>query len=422
MNLTHIAARAYNRPLLLHPEQAASLFGYLNTRVGIESMIKHDGEKLSTKQASTSDMQERIKKTYSVDGGIAIIPIEGTLVHKSGYIGSNSGMTGYDGIAAQLECAASDNAVRGILLDIDSGGGEVSGVEAAAAKIQEISKIKPVWAHANEMAASAAYWLASSADKVYLASTASVGSIGVLVAHRDKSKKLANEGEAVTLIYSGTHKVDGNPYEPLPDDVRADIQSEIDGLRNVFAQTVAKNRNLSVDAVLGTEARVFNGQDAVGVGLADGVLPFEATLDKFKGFLLSSSTAGNQKGLPNMVNQENPQATAGVTDVQLSDAVLAATLQGAAQGAASERERIAAILGGDEAKGREATALKLATTTDLGVEAIAGILATMPTTTGVNVHLSGMSQGAGVNVEAVAENSAASLSILEAARAAQGAK
>ena len=123
-----------------------------------------------------------------------------------------------------------------------------------------------------------------------------------------------------------------------------------------------------------------------------------------------------------MVNQENPQATAGVTDVQLSDAVLAATLQGAAQGAASERERIAAILGGDEAKGREATALKLATTTDLGVEAIAGILATMPTATAASTYVAGMSQGAGVNVEAVAENSAASLSILEAARAAQGAK
>ena len=110
-------------------------------------------------------------------------------------------------------------------------------------------------------------------NRIILPRTGAVGSIGVVVMHADLSGQLSDAGVTVTLIHSGAHKVDGNPYAPLPDPVRARIQVEIDGIRTLFAQTVAAGRGhrLSAEAALATEAECFRGLEAVASGLADDV-------------------------------------------------------------------------------------------------------------------------------------------------------
>lgn len=405
MKLERIAARAFNRPLLLDPAYGMPLIGYLTQRLNLGSIVDANGVEhpVTEIKANLDGYASRVRSSYAVDGGIAVIPIEGTLVHKSGYIGSKSGMTGYDGIRAQLDDAINNPAVLGIMLDVDSGGGEVSGVQALADKIFAARAIKPIWAHANEMAASAAYWTASSASKLFLAETSNVGSIGVLTAHRDASKRLESEGEKVTLIYSGAHKVDGNPYGELPKKVLDSIQAELDELRLLFSTAVAKNRGMDVQAVLDTEAQVYRGSAAVKIGLADGVASFEAAMDNFRSFLSKASTAGVKKGVVGMTNLNETQPQAGVSQEQLDAAVAQAHAEGLAQGAKSERERISAILGSEQAAGRSETALRLATTTDLTAEACAGILASVPVATVSAGASAGIEIGAGVKQSAAIE-------------------
>lgn len=280
-----IAARAFNTPLLVEPSKAIAFLSGLGPRIlgrrveladGVEAP---DGAATLPLRASilagglAESYQRHGDAPYPIVDGIAVIEIAGVLIHRGGWIGQSSGQTSYEGIAAQIEAAASDPAVRGLALEIDSFGGEVAGVFDLADRIRAIRGAKPVWAFVAEHAFSAGYALASQADRILLPRTGALGSIGVVVLHADLSGQLDQDGVRVTLIHSGQHKVDGNPYQPLPEGVRDDIQREIDVLRFLFAETVAAGRagRLSQDAALATEAATFRGADAVVAGLADEV-------------------------------------------------------------------------------------------------------------------------------------------------------
>lgn len=376
--LPNIAARVLNKPMLLEPRYAQTFISALAPRIGV-SQLDALGADAMQKTAGAYGRQASIGKAYFVKDGIAVIPVEGTLVHKSGYLGTTSGMMGYDGLAAQIKDAQSDMSIRGILLDVDSTGGEVSGVKALADLIR--ASAKPVWAHANETAASAAYWLASAASKVYLSDTAEVGSIGVVMAHTDASKAMDNEGYKVTLIHAGAHKVDGNPYEPLPDSVKSELQVELDQLRDLFAAQVAAGGRIKQAEALATEARMYRGQAAVDAGLANAVLSFDDTLALFIKTNAEPKTLG---GKPRGQKMSNSQTTSpnpdgdGVTIEAHTAAIAQATTTAMQTGAASERARISAILGSESAKGREATAQTLALTTDMDAATAETVLASVP--------------------------------------------
>ena len=291
-----IAARAFNTPLLVEPTKAMAFLSGLGPRIlgrRVELMNSDDtpiGTAALPARASilAGGLTERLRQhgdaPYPVVDGIAVIEIAGVLIHRGGWIGQSSGQTSYEGIAAQIEAAASDPAVRGIALEIDSFGGEVAGVFDLADRIRAIRGSKPVWAFVAEHAFSAGYALASQADRILLPRTGAVGSIGVVVMHADLSGQLDQDGVRVTLIRSGMHKVDGNPYEPLPESVQDDIQREIDVLRFLFAETVAAGRagRLSQDAALATEAATYRGVDAVSTGLADEVIDLPRGFARFR--------------------------------------------------------------------------------------------------------------------------------------------
>jgi capsid assembly protease len=298
-----IAARAFNTPLLVEPTKAMAFLSGLGPRIlgrRVE-MVDSDGASDSAAYlparasivagALTKRLQQHGDAPYPVVDGIAVIEIAGVLIHRGGWIGQSSGQTSYEGIAAQIEAAASDPAVRGIALEIDSFGGEVAGVFDLADRIRAIRGRKPVWAFVAEHAFSAGYALASQANRILLPRTGAVGSIGVVVMHADLSGQLDHDGVQVTLIHSGQHKVDGNPYEPLPENVRDDIQREIDVLRFLFAETVAAGRagQLSQEAALATEAATFRGTDAIAAGLADEVIDLTRGFARFRESLSAQS-------------------------------------------------------------------------------------------------------------------------------------
>jgi signal peptide peptidase SppA len=287
MHHTQIAQRVFNTPLMVDPAKALPFLTGLGPRItGREITV--EGMAVDPANQATASLPARASlfgddltnrqarngsQPFAVVDGIAVIEIAGTLVHRGAWIGQSSGLTSYEGIAAQLQAALSDPAIRGIALDIDSFGGEVAGAFDLADRIRAAKAQKPVQAFVADHALSAAYALASQADRIILPRTGAVGSIGVVAMHSDMSSALDQKGIAVTLIHAGARKVDANPYQPLPEAVRARIAGELEDLRQLFAETVAEGRGRRLDTsqVLCIEAAVFRGEAAVFAGLADEV-------------------------------------------------------------------------------------------------------------------------------------------------------
>ena len=195
------------------------------------------------------------------------------------------------------------------------------------------------------------------------------GSIGVVAMHVDVSAAMADAGVKVTYITAGDHKVDGNPYEPLSADVKADIQAEINTIRDAFVARVARNRKLSNQAVLDTQARCYYAADALSLGLVDVIASPDTALEAY------SNDNGDDDDEADDLNPSMQQEN----DMTITPEQNAASISAAATEArTSERTRIAGITNHAEATGREKLAAHLAHTTDMSVEAAAGILAASP--------------------------------------------
>ena len=271
----HVLGRLYNTPLLITPEKWCAIAtavsrGILDTSpVGLSL----DNDLLIKAAVPTS------RPSGASRGGIAVIPVVGSLVARSSGFSGDSGLRSYQAIKRDLTAAMENPEIGGILLDVDSHGGEAGGCFAVADLIrQEISGVKPIWAHINEASYSAGYAIASAADRVLLTPTAGGGSIGVFMVHTDKSGKFEKDGVAHEYIFSGAKKIDGNPNGPLEKRVREELQAKVDALRGIFAAKVDTFRGLKEGSALATEAGVYMGEDLVKVGLADGIASYDEAL------------------------------------------------------------------------------------------------------------------------------------------------
>jgi ClpP class serine protease len=281
-----IASRLFNRPLLMPPQRLSPLLSVLGPRLGFDGVmvdgVRRPLSSLAAQAAGAADAgldlaggpqsAPEAYGPYPVEEGVAIIEITGTLVNRGKWIGEDCGMTSYEGLAQQVGTAGVDPGVRGILLDIASGGGEAAGCEAMANLIARVAAVKPVWAAVGDEALSAGYWLASAAGMICLPQLAEVGSVGVWCLHMDQSRAIDKQGITPSLIFAGDHKVDGHPFAALDEAVRADWQVSVDHTRRVFAEAVGRYREISVEAVLATEARCLTGTAAIQAGLADVIM------------------------------------------------------------------------------------------------------------------------------------------------------
>jgi signal peptide peptidase SppA len=269
MLLSHLASRIIGTPLLIARPKLDVILSVLGSRIGLpetDMALPMPAPKITGTALPT---------------GIAVIPVIGTLVKQVMGIDAASGLMSYDEIGARLDAALADPKIAGILLDMDSPGGEAGGVFELAARIRAASQIKPVWAHANDAAYSAAYAIAAASERLTLSQTAGVGSIGVIALHVDQSIKDAKDGLNYTAIFAGGHKNDYSPHEALTPQATTALQSEVDRLYAIFTAQVAAMRGLDRDAVRATEAGVFFGEHAVAAGLAEAVMPFDQVLTEF---------------------------------------------------------------------------------------------------------------------------------------------
>jgi capsid assembly protease len=214
------------------------------------------------------------------NGAIAVIPVYGTIVQRASMLGICEGGTSTQQISNMLADANADDSVSKILLDIDSPGGSVYGVQELASEIA--ASKKPVTAFANSLAASAAYWIGAAASEFFVTPGGECGSIGVWMAHQDVSKALEKEGVDVTLISAGEYKVEGNPYAPLSGDAKKFMQSRIDDYYGEFTQSVARGRKVSVDRVRSGmgKGRVLGADQALSEKMVDGVMTFPAVISR----------------------------------------------------------------------------------------------------------------------------------------------
>ena len=186
-------------------------------------------------------------------------------------------MTGYDGIRQNFVMALDDDRVEAIVLDIDSPGGEVAGCFDLADAIYASRGDKPIWAILGENAYSAAYALASAADRITVPRTGGTGSVGVIYMHVSFEEALKKAGIEVTLITKGDLKAETAETSNLSEDAYKRMKADVEAVGDLFDRTVARNRGMRQKAVFDTQAGVFLGGKGVEIGFADAVMaPDEA--------------------------------------------------------------------------------------------------------------------------------------------------
>jgi signal peptide peptidase SppA len=204
---------------------------------------------------------------FPIIDGVAVVEITGGLTYRA----YNWWTTSYLDIRDTFRAALSDERVQSILLLIDSPGGEVAGLFDLVDEIYNARETKPIIAVAAESAYSAAYAIASAASEIYLSDTASVGSVGVIAIHIDQTGFDNQIGVKYTTIFAGDHKNDFSPHEPLKPKCKEILQAHVDKLYDKFTAVVARNRNMSQEAIVATQAGFFMGKEAINIGFADGI-------------------------------------------------------------------------------------------------------------------------------------------------------
>lgn len=289
----HVSRYLSGRPMFMLPEDFHTKLSAIAPRLGLQPRAMDDDEGQSVAEIKRSALMQRLATIVEAehvdvgDGmgeygrtrdGIAVISLVGAFTNRYDWFSALCGFCSYDVAKAVFTAAIDDPAVKAVLLDIDSPGGEAAGMLDCADLIRAGSAVKPTWASANTLAASAGFGLAAAAGRLTLPRLATVGSVGVVGIHVDQSGYDKEMGLKYTPIYSGAQKIDGWGHAALDKDALARIQARFDESRRKFADAIANFRDISIDSVMATEAGVFDDDAAVEIGFADAVSSFEETL------------------------------------------------------------------------------------------------------------------------------------------------
>lgn len=264
----HVRRALAERPWAILPSVHAAMVEVVERRCAGRDMTAEERERY--------EAARRTARPQAAPGAVAVIPVHGILAQRMDLFMETSGGTSYEGLAEQLAAALAAPGVSTILLDVDSPGGEVHGLEEFAALVAKARQVKPVVAIANTLAASAAYFIASQADELVVSPSAEVGSIGVIMMHDDYSKFLEREGIARTYVTSSPFKAEFNPTTPLSQDSKDYAQAMVDRYHGVFVQAVASGRKVArkrVEEDFG-KGRTVTAERAFELGMADRVESF----------------------------------------------------------------------------------------------------------------------------------------------------
>lgn len=281
MKYEHIVRALTSEPWAIQEDKLAAICEFINVKLsGVDIPF----------EAVAPPQGQRVRQ-------IGLLPLFGVLAHRANLVTNMSGGTSLQKFSRDLTALIQDPEVDAIIMDIDSPGGSVAGVEETGAIIAAATKKKPIIAHANATAASAAYWLGSQASEFWVTPSGQVGSIGVLGVHRDISQAMEKEGIRTTFVTAGKFKAEGAAETPLTDEARDFMQARVDQYYDTFVKAVAKGRGVSEKMIRGGfgEGRVVGAKDALAMGMVDGIGTMEQVIKRVsKGQVSNRSVARAQ--------------------------------------------------------------------------------------------------------------------------------
>ncbi|MGE0456418.1 MAG: S49 family peptidase [Vicinamibacterales bacterium] len=247
-----------------------------------------------------------------IRGSVAVVPLAGPLFRYANLFTRFSGATSLEVFSNDLGEALRDPKVRAIILDVNSPGGEVNGTEETAKLIRAARGQKPIYALISGVGASAAYWIASAAEKVFSVETGLVGNIGTVLTVDVSAPK----DTQLVFISSQTPR---KRLDPADAGEAALIQEMVDALAQVFIENVADNRGTTVEKVLSDfgQGHVLVGAAAHAAGMVDGIATLESLVTELSGrapaFGSRAAAVAGGGSTPNggtMAEQETPAADA----------------------------------------------------------------------------------------------------------------
>lgn len=299
--LPNITALLGNRPWAIpqatHEHYVELLSAYLQGHRASEDVLR---DLRAARDSRSAAMAEQTAQSP----GVAILALHGPIYPRGSLMVDLCGASDPHGFAAAVTAAAADPQVAAIVLDIDSPGGAVSGIDVAAEAVRRAAARKPVSAVANTTMCSAAYWIASGATEIVAAPGAEVGSIGVIGTHVDYSAQDESRGVKVTYVRSADRKALGQSNEAMDGVVLEQWQKEIGAIHDMFVATIAEGREVpTTTAAAWATGDVWFGQGAVDAGLADRVATLE---DVVQGHLqdAAKSPAAHKPARPAASGQE----------------------------------------------------------------------------------------------------------------------
>jgi signal peptide peptidase SppA len=280
----NLTSAFYATPWALHPPKLREIEAVIRNRFFVQ---RGAGRPRRIKSFQDDNPPEpkagpHNEKPYVVMGKVAVLRLSGIICQKMNLIAEFSGGTSTEIFGRRLDAAIADGDVASIVIDCDSPGGSCFGVPELHARMMEARRAKRMVAVVNPLMASAAYWICSAAHEIVLTPSGMVGSIGAYILHEDLSGMYAKIGIDPTLIYAGKFKVEGNEFEPLSAEARADIQSMVDYCYTQFVTAVARGRDSNPEAVRSGygEGRVLTAESALSAGLVDRIATFDQVLQE----------------------------------------------------------------------------------------------------------------------------------------------
>lgn len=276
-----LLAEFYATPWALDPTIHAQMEMILE-RWAAGTRLTQDQIQAAVGTAPQAIAQRRQQAAQASGGAVAVVPVYGVLTHRAYAAQSvSTTLTSTEGLSAQIQAAENNPEVSSIVLDVNSPGGSVFGVQEVGDTIYRARSTKPVIAVVNSIAASGGYWVASQATEVVITPSGMAGSIGAFMAHEDRSQKYAQEGIKRTYVHAGKYKVEGNDSGPLEGEALAYTQSMVDAFYSSFVRAVSRGRGVSVDIARGPDfgqGRMVMAKEAVTRGMANRIGTLEQVI------------------------------------------------------------------------------------------------------------------------------------------------
>ena len=222
-------------------------------------------------------INRRATKFKNISGKVVTIPLHGFISHKATIWSAMGFETSSETFGMWMDSLVNNDEVGAIVIDVDSPGGTALGLSGVSDKIFSLRGKKPIIAVVNDLMASAAFFIGSAADEIVSDPDALTGSIGTISVHMDFSQFLENMGVKPTIITSGKFKGEGNPFEPLTDEAKEDMQRMVDDFGASFVEAVARNRGTTITDVKQNfgQGRVFRATEAKSIGMIDRIATME---------------------------------------------------------------------------------------------------------------------------------------------------